>query len=46
MMLVSFGNAKGRNREQFRSLFEASGWQLKGVTPTSSLLMVIEAQPV
>lgn len=46
VMLVSFGDAKERNREQFRSLFEASGWQLKGVTPTSSLFMVVEAQPV
>lgn len=46
VMLVSFGSAKERNRAQFRSLFEASGWQLNSVTPTSSLFMVVEAQPV
>jgi hypothetical protein len=45
-MMVSFGDGKERNQQQFRSLFEASGWRLTQVTPTSGIFMVIQAGPV
>jgi hypothetical protein len=46
LMLVSFGDGKERNLQQFRALFEASGWRLTGMTPTSGVFIVIEAEPV
>jgi hypothetical protein len=45
VMMVSFGDGKERNQQQFKSLFEASGWRLTQVTPTSGIFMVIEAEP-
>jgi hypothetical protein len=45
-MLSCFGDAKERNEQQFRSLLQASGWRLQGLTPTSGVFLVLEALPV
>jgi hypothetical protein len=45
-MLSSFGDAKERNEQQFRSLLQAAGWRLERLTPTSGVFMVLEASPV
>lgn len=45
-MLASFRDAKERNQQQFSALFQASGWRLLSLKPTSGVFMVIEAEPV
>jgi hypothetical protein len=45
-MMVSFGDGKERSQQQFSRLFEASGWRLTRLTPTSGVFMVIEAEPI
>lgn len=43
MMLLG---GKERTEEEFRQLFEDTGWKLTGVTPTASHLSVVEGRPV
>jgi len=46
VMMVSFGDGKERNTQQFDSLFAAAGWRLLRITPTSGVFMVVEAEPL
>ena len=43
MMLIPGGLE--RTEEQYRRLFEASGFELTSVTPTASLVSVVEGRP-
>ena len=44
MLVVSGG--RQRSEREFRELFEASGFQLTGVTPTPANVCLIEGEPV
>ena len=46
LTMMLFVGGKERTEEEFRDLFEASGWQLSRVIPTASQLSVIEGRPV
>lgn len=46
LMLASFGDAKERNKQQFNTLLEATGWKLNKITPTNGIFLVLEAVPV
>lgn len=45
MMMFSDGG-KERTEDEFRTLFEASGWKLNRISPTASLLSVLEGLPI
>lgn len=45
-MLASFGDAKERSKQQFETLFEATGWKLTTITPSNGLFLILEAAAV
>jgi len=46
LAMMLFLGGKERTEDQFRELFESSGWRLTRVIPTASQLSVIEGEPV
>jgi hypothetical protein len=46
MIMLAFPGGMERTEEEYRELFEKSGFQLTKVTPTKSAVSVIEARPV
>src|SRR5262249_54432369 len=46
LAMMLFVGGKERTEEEFRALFESSGWRLNRVIPTSSQLAVIEGLPI
>ena len=46
MVMMAFPDGMERSQDQFRGIFDASGFALTAVTPTASPVSVIEARPV
>ena len=46
VVMMAFPDGMERSEAQFRTIFDASGFRLTGVTPTASPVSVIEARPV
>ena len=46
LAMMLFVGGKERTKDEFRALFEASGWKLSQVIPTASQLSVIEGVPI
>ncbi len=46
MTMMTFPGGLERTEKQFRKLFEMSGFELSSVTPTSSMVSVVEGKPV
>ena len=46
MTMMTFPGGLERTEKQFRKLFEMSGFVLSSVTPTSSMVSVVEGKPV
>jgi hypothetical protein len=46
MTMMTFPGGLERTEEEFRSLFKRAGFQLTSVTPTTSMVSVIEAKPI
>jgi hypothetical protein len=44
--MLAFPGGLERTEEEYRSLFERSGFELSSVTPTPSVVSVIEGRPV
>ena len=45
-MMAMFGSARERSEDEFRSLFDQSGFLLRRVIPTESPISIIEAAPI
>jgi hypothetical protein len=45
MTMLTFPGGKERTEAEFRSLLEASGFTLKSITPTASMINVVEGEP-
>ena len=45
MMMLTFPGGMERTVEEYRALFEQSGFRLAGVTPTKSAVSVVEGRP-
>jgi hypothetical protein len=45
MTMLTFPGGKERTEAEFRSLLEASGFTLKSITPTASMINVVEGKP-
>ena len=45
MMMLKFPGGMERTVEEYRTLFEQSGFRLGKVTPTKSAVSVVEARP-
>jgi hypothetical protein len=46
MAMLIYPGGMERTEEEYRALFSAAGFELKGVTPTASAVSVIEGQPI
>jgi len=46
MVMMAFPDGMERSEDQFRAIFDASGFSLASITPTASPVSVIEARPV
>jgi hypothetical protein len=46
MTMLTFPGGQERTEAQFRSLLEASGFALKSITPTKTMIHVVEGKPV
>jgi len=46
MVMLAFPGGKERTEEEFRSLLEASGFELKSITRTATAICVVEGRPV
>ncbi len=46
MIMLTFPGGQERTEAQFQSLLKASGFELKSLTPTTSMVSVVEAKPV
>jgi hypothetical protein len=46
MLIMVFTGGIERTEEEYRLLFEQAGFQLRSITPTKSLVSVVEAKPV
>ncbi len=44
--MLTFTGGQERTETQFRSLLKASGFELKSITPTTSIISVVEGKPV
>jgi hypothetical protein len=44
--MLTFPGGQERTEAEFRSLLKASGFELKSVTPTTTMISVVEAKPV
>ena len=45
MVMLTFPGGQERTEAQFRSLLKASGFELKSITPTATMIHVVEARP-
>ncbi len=46
MTMLAFPGGQERSEAQFRTLLKASGFELKSITPTATIISVLEAKPV
>jgi hypothetical protein len=46
MVMLTFPGGQERTEAQFRSLLKASGFELKSITPTTTMIHVVEARPI
>jgi hypothetical protein len=46
MTMMNFPGGQERTEAEFRSLLSASGFKVVSITPTKSMIYVIEARPV
>ena len=46
MIMLAFPGGQERTEAQFRSLLKSSGFELKSITPTKTMISVIEGRPV
>jgi hypothetical protein len=46
MTMLAFPGGQERTEAQFRSLLKASGFELKSITPTTTMINVVEGKPV
>jgi len=46
LTMMLFSGGKERTEDEFRTLFEASGWRLNRIIPTASQLAVLEGLPI
>jgi hypothetical protein len=46
MVMLTFPGGQERTEAQFRSLLKASGFELKSITPTTTMIHVVEGKPV
>jgi hypothetical protein len=46
MTMMNFPGGQERTEVEFRSLLSASGFKLVSITPTKSMIYVIEARPI
>jgi hypothetical protein len=46
MVMLTFPGGQERTEAQFRSLLKDSGFELKSITPTATMISVVEAKPV
>jgi hypothetical protein len=44
--ILAFPGGRERTEAQFRSLLKASGFELKSITPTTTMIDVVEGKPV
>ena len=44
--MLAFPGGQERTEAQFRSLLKASGFELKSITPTTTMITVVEAEPI
>jgi hypothetical protein len=44
--MLTFHGGQERTKAQFRSLLHASGFELKSITPTTTMFNVVEGKPV
>jgi hypothetical protein len=45
MIMLTFPGGQERTEAQFRSLLKTSGFELKTITPTTTMIHVVEARP-
>jgi len=45
MTMLTFPGGQERTKIQFQSLLEASGFALKSITPTTTMINVVEGKP-
>ena len=43
--MLTFPGGQERTEGQFRSLLKASGFELRSITPTTTMIHVVEAKP-
>ncbi len=46
IMMLAFPGGQERTEAQFSSLLKASGFELKSITPTASMISIVEGRPV
>jgi len=44
--MLTFPGGQERTEAQFRSLLKASGFELKSITPTTTMISVVDGKPV
>jgi len=45
-LMMLYPGGMERTVDEYRALFQAAGFELRGITPTTSLVSVIEGRPV
>lgn len=46
MTMMTFPGGAERTESEFRSLFKQAGFELTSVTPTTSMVSVVEGKPI
>jgi hypothetical protein len=46
MIMLTFPGGQERTEAQFGALLKAAGFELKSITPTTSMVSVVDAKPV
>ena len=46
IIMLTYPGGQERTEAQFRSLLQASGFELQSITPTTSMVSVVEGKPV
>jgi hypothetical protein len=46
MTMLTFPGDQERSEARFRSLLKTSGFEVKSITPTTTMINVVEANPV
>jgi hypothetical protein len=46
MTMLTFPGGQERTELQFRSLLKASGFELMSITPTTTMIHIVEGKPV